>query len=283
MSPRIDILGSRLLGKPLTKLFPTRRRKVPILMYHSIGSVPEVSSNHPYYLINTSTERFRAQLQFLSDNGYKSILPETIFDPNTTLNGNEVVITFDDGYQDNFSRALPILEEFSFTAVIYIPVGFIAKSNNRFKLNGVECMNWNEVRQAHKRGIRIGSHTVDHARLVQLTENERSEQLTASKAILEDKLGEEITDFAFPYAFPETKTDFVKQLKDELVQAGYSNNVTTIIGRVTAEDDPFLLKRLPINDLDDTNLMRIKLEGSYDWMRSAQYLAKICKRTFARA
>ncbi|HWF19895.1 MAG TPA: hypothetical protein VG754_11535 [Verrucomicrobiae bacterium] len=88
--------------------------------------------------------------------------------------------------------------------------------------------------------------------------------------MIEDKLGVAISSFAYPYAFPSADRDFVETLTDLLKGSGYECNATTRIGRVHAEDDPYMLKRLPVNSADDSALFLAKIRGAYDWMNWPQ-------------
>ena len=88
------------------------------------------------------------------------------------------------------------------------------------------------------------------------------------------QLGEPVTAFCYPYAFPRGAKTFVAAFRDLLVDAGYACCATTVLGRVCAGDDPFSLKRLPANSLDDLALFQAKLDGNYDWLAGPQALFK---------
>jgi peptidoglycan/xylan/chitin deacetylase (PgdA/CDA1 family) len=114
--------------------------------------------------------------------------------------------------------------------------------------------------------MEFGSHTVNHPKLVELGWTEIERELRDSKVQLEQQLGEGITTFAYPYAFPQEEADFARELRRRLLEIGYCCCASTEIGRVRAGDDPFRLKRLPANSRDDRGLFRAKLEGGYDWL-----------------
>src|SRR5690606_13785413 len=99
-------------------------------------------------------------------------------------------------------------------------------------------------------------------------------EIRESKNVIEGRLGERVRSFAVPYAFPEHDPTFVSFLRDTLAEAGYTSNVTTILGTAVAGDDPFFLKRLPANSSDDEPLFRAKLAGAYNWLRLPQLLSK---------
>ena len=96
-----------------------------------------------------------------------------------------------------------------------------------------------------------------------------------SKEEIQEKLGELVEAFAYPYRFPETSRRFVSRIRDALQESGYRSGVTTVIGRLHRLDNPLFMRRLPINSHDDPRLFRAKLEGGYDWLRTVQYMAKL--------
>jgi peptidoglycan/xylan/chitin deacetylase (PgdA/CDA1 family) len=256
--------------------------RIPILMYHSVSNQPE-SGLHPYYRTATATEQFAAQMQQLHENGYRAASPaEAVrrLHSQEKFTGKKVVITFDDGYRNFLQHAFPVLQKYSFTAIVYLPTAYIADMPATFK--GKECLTWAEVRELHRQGIHFGSHTVTHPQLHELSRLRIQEEITDSKFTIEDQLGSRIDSFAYPYAFPQTDTGFKNMLRDQLGAAGYENGVCTTIGRASRTSDPLFLKRLPVNNCDDPALFQAKLDGAYDWVSTAQNLSKSVKGRLRR-
>lgn len=156
------------------------------------------------------------------------------------------------------------MEKYGFTATVFLPTGSIADKHLIF--NGRECLSWSEVRELNKKGISFGSHTVTHPELKYLKEDEIEYEVRKSKEIIEEKIREPIDSFSYPYAFPEAQNGFKEYLKEVLERYGYKTCVSTIIGTVTREHDPFILNRIPVNAYDDLMLFKAKLDGGYDWM-----------------
>ncbi len=271
---------------------------VPILMYHSLSDDPEPGVA-PYYRVNTSPPVFRQQMQFLADHGYGTLTldqlvtmlrsPATGHSALPAPHSRLVVITFDDGFRNFYTEAFPVLQEHGFTATMFLPTAFVSEAalghrrgegsrvKAPFRNAHLEFLTWNEVRELHQAGIQIGSHTVSHPRLVELGWAEIKTELSDSKSEIEQRLGERITGFCYPYAFPQGNRLFARQFSALLGETGYTCCTTTEVGRVQPGDDPHRLKRLPANSLDDLALFAAKLDGNYDWLAGPQALVKKLK------
>jgi peptidoglycan/xylan/chitin deacetylase (PgdA/CDA1 family) len=251
--------------------------RIPILMYHSLSADPE-QDVAPYYRTNTDPAVFRQQMSRLADRGCKTADLSQVAGwvrGGPPPERNTVVITFDDGFRNFLTQGFPVLQERGYTATMFLATAFVGNRRRSFK--GGECLSWSETRELRKAGVTIGSHTVNHPELVHLPVREIERELRESRAEIEQQLGEPATTFAYPYAFPQGNRAFAKTFRDLLVQAGYSCCVTTELGRVRAGDDPYRLRRLPVNSCDDADLFSAKLEGGYDWLALPQKAYKALK------
>jgi peptidoglycan/xylan/chitin deacetylase (PgdA/CDA1 family) len=247
-------------------------------MYHGVSDDPETDFA-PYYKVKTGPGVFREQMRQLAESGYRTMdLAEVarLLARGEALAAKSVVITFDDGFRDFQTAAFPILREPGFTATVFLPTAFIQEERRCFK--GEECLTWREVRELRQAGMEFGSHTVNHPKLVELAWREVAREVRDSKDQIEQALGEAVATFAYPYAFPQGDRAFAGALRGLLAEAGYTCCATTEIGRVKSGDDPFRLKRLPANSLDDPAFFRAKLEGGYDWLGWPQAMIKKLKR-----
>jgi len=244
-------------------------------MYHSISD-DEENSSHPYYHINTTQAVFSKHMRFLSDNDYTVVDLKDLkdcFETNNESTNKFAVITFDDGYRDFYTNALPILQRHHYSATVFLPTTYIGKSFQE-RL----CLTWDQVRELRKLGYHFGSHTATHQQLHNLSMLKVREELRRSKIQIDDALGEKTFTFSYPFRFPEHDCKFVNLLREEMMALGYKTGVTTIIGRAGIVTDQLFLKRLPANSSDDAVLLNAKLKGSYDVIHVAQYAAKLAKR-----
>ena len=163
-APSLDRLATLYLCHPAARLLGhDTAARVPILMYHSISD-NLFAKSHRYYQINTSPEVFAQQMRWLRRNRYRTMdLTEMLEAMQAGLDlSRTVVITYDDGYQDFYTDALPVMKQCGFTATIFLATDRIQDSSVR--VEGADYLTWREVRELHAEGIRFGSHTVTHSR-----------------------------------------------------------------------------------------------------------------------
>lgn len=273
--PRFDRLVTLYLSHPLVPYFGGRSgTHVPILMYHSISN-RLFGMSHPYYHINTLPEVFSRQMRWLRNAGYRTI------DLREAWEGIErgidlskaIVLTFDDGYRDFYTDALPVLKQCGFTATIFLATDRIRRTPAR--IEGADYLTWSDVRELQTQGIHFGSHTVTHPDMRSLAPEELEYELGRSKEVLEDHLGVPVESFSYPHGFPEEDRNYTRYLQDVLCNCGYDHAVSTIIGRANANSSRFFLPRLPVNSFDDQAFFLAKLDGAYDWLHWPQLLKKM--------
>ncbi|HBF34896.1 TPA: hypothetical protein DDW35_10085 [Candidatus Sumerlaeota bacterium] len=218
--------------------------KLPVLYYHHICEPPDGTRSPSVYM---ETHRFAAQLRLLRRLGYQSISLDEFCDCVETGRqpvGRRVLITFDDGHEDNYINALPLLKEYGFTATIFVAAGLIGK---RFRFNhtvdpqGDPLMTEKQIRDWLQQGMEIQSHGLNHGNLAQMPEDEVRRELTESRTILENVTGKPIRYFCYPFGSfrPSTLT---------LVEAaGYRAAFSTIRGKTHSWDERFCFCRIPVH------------------------------------
>lgn len=138
-------------------------RNIPILMYHRIGEHADRWSVSP--------RDFATHMRFLREEGYVGILPSDLAANRAwgkPLPERPVIITLDDGYRDAVTRAEPILKRYGFRAMVYLITGYVgADASKRKQYAGADCLTWDEVRAARRRGVlEFGGHSHTHTPLV---------------------------------------------------------------------------------------------------------------------
>jgi peptidoglycan/xylan/chitin deacetylase (PgdA/CDA1 family) len=183
---------------------------------------------------------FDRQMSVLRRLGYRSV-------PLTSLSGRfeprSVVITFDDGYENFWSSALPSLKRHGYTSTVFVVANLIGKTNewDAAKGDATEAlMTLDQIRRAAKEGTDFGSHTLDHADLSVLPKEEAWRQIADSKAVLQQTLGIEVPTFCYPYG---RKTPEVQAM---VGRAGYRLACSTEKGLNTAATNPLALRRINI-------------------------------------
>ena len=274
---RLDRFASLHVFNPFGKARTSSNAFLPVLMYHSIGGDRD-DHRSSYYQTTTSPQQFAEQVRFLYENGYSSVTLDAAVDrlrKRSADSTKAVAITFDDGFEDFYIEAFPILEQYGFSATMFLPTSYIGKSAQRFQ--GKYCLTWDQVRELNAAGVVFGSHTATHPQLHLSEPTEQRRELQDSKEAIEQALGSPVHSFSYPYAFPEQDHRFAQRLRETLAECGYTNGVSTIVGRAASTDHDFFLKRLPVNDADDLALFQVKLEGGYDWFHSVQYASKVIR------
>ena len=211
-----------LVGGPLDQeapvLVPAKAPKitvkVPILMYHHVSAKP--TKNALDYSLTVKTPDFEKQMDYLAQNSYHPITLTDIFNNlyyGMALPPHPIVITFDDGYEDNFTDAFPILQQHHFVAEINIISGLI----------GGWYLTWDQIRQMNAAGIEIGSHTVHHISLASAFPQTAMHELADSKTTLESELGHPIQFFCYPSGEPFHNGTIQRQqfITGLLAQDGY--------------------------------------------------------------
>ena len=279
---RADCLATLYFFHPLQRLLRRTSDGIPILMYHSISENLE-GYRSAYFHTCTRPRVFREHLRWLAHNDYKTLgLGEAVRHLAEGARTAEklVVLTFDDGFEDFYTEAFPILGTFGYTATVFLPTAYIGDTPREF--NGTTCLTWSQVRELQRAGVEFGSHTVTHPQLRTLPAADIHRELRSSKQEIEDHLGGPVASFSYPYAFPEADRAFRQTLRGMLVEAGYENGVSTIVGTADPLSDRLFLERLPVNSSDDAVFFTAKLQGAYDWLHSMQYATKLLRGASAR-
>ncbi len=208
--------------------------KIPIFIYHSV---------RPYYAgeskiqnqYDITPELFEQQLKYLHDNGYTTItLDELAMDmkhgalPPAT---KPVVLTFDDGWHNQYAYAFPLLKKYGATATFFIYTNSIGKRH---------FLTWGELKDMDAAGMTIGDHTLSHPYFKTLPLDKVTVEVTESKKIIERELGKPVTHFASPFGYSNPAIIAI------LKAAGYTTARTTYKG--VYQDNPLRLYGILVSD-----------------------------------
>jgi peptidoglycan/xylan/chitin deacetylase (PgdA/CDA1 family) len=194
---------------------------MPVLMYHKIGDPPPGSRLKKLWV---SAADFRRQLQYLKEHGYAAVDFRDWRDAEKgvkPLPEKPVMITFDDGYMNNYEVAFPLLREFGMKGCVFLVYESVDKHNDWHDPKTepwLKMLTWAQIREMQDSGlVEFGSHTMRHRNLAELPLEEVRWELSESKARLEEKLGRETIGFAYPYGSGAYKTD----VRQAALDAGY--------------------------------------------------------------
>lgn len=213
--------------------------KIPILLYHYI----EDNTDERDFLRTSMATRpyfFDIQMKYLSLGGYTAISPSDLkgaFDGDTNLPEKPVIITFDDGFRDYYYNAFPILKKYNLHAIVYMIANHIGRSGN---------LTTEMLREMIDSGvIELGSHTLNHVWLTQVSQEVARREIFESKRVLSDIFNYPVKHFAYPGGFEAA------WVVDLVREADYETAMTTKVGINQTPDKIFTLKRVRVGNLNE--------------------------------
>jgi peptidoglycan/xylan/chitin deacetylase (PgdA/CDA1 family) len=260
---------------------------IPVLMYHHVNTEGS--------FINVSPRRFESHIKYLQESGYTSLNASDllgIFHGTRNPPDKPVVITFDDGWLDNWLFAFPILKKCGMKAIIFVVTSLIHEKGKRMRsdegtVKGLpthkECqkmvdsgsaqdvmLSWEEIREMENTGlIDIQSHTHTHQRWDKVYPDHKermktiNEELKISKEIIEEKLKKKCDALCWPWG----------KYNDEYVEAakssGYKLLFTTEKGANTPATGTWKIKRIVIGNIGNITLRKKLAVFSRDWLSKA--------------
>lgn len=254
-----------------------RTHGVPILTYHSIDGTGGPTSVSP--------EVFAHQMQQVHASGYKSL---TLGQLGAHVPGGtrpHVALTFDDGYENQFTEAFPILQKYGLTATIFIITGRMGALNDwetDRRIPRLKHLDERQIREMSEYGIEFGSHSCTHPDLTALTPERARNEIETSKRVLEDLLGTRVTSFCYPFGAVN------ERVRTQVAEAGFSHACTLEYGMSRPARDPLLLRRFGMNRISirDAETARLYLlnclHGSasfYIGVRESLRLSQALRRT----
>lgn len=193
--------------------------------------------------------RFAAQIDLLADMGLQFV---SLADA-AARTRRAVALTFDDGHLETYTEAYPLLARRDLTATVYVVTGLV--STSAWFEPGGRSMNWSMIRELHAAGWTIGSHTVRHSRLTEVGDELLRQELSASRAALEDALGSPCRHFCAPYGAMD------QRVLDAARDAGYTSAALSLPARSKFRDASMVLLRSGIYPATSWWRFRLKARG----------------------
>ena len=233
-----------------------------ILLYHSI---------HPFYPISIHPDNFDRQMKYLVDNRFRVISIDSLQEVlDSEEKGDFIILSFDDGYDDNFEYAFPILKKFNLPAIIFLATRFIDqdKFDNYYQNSrlyaGLKLLTWKKIELMSSYGISFGSHTHSHIDLGKASLEDIEKEIITSKEIIEKTTGKSTHFFAYPFGgFNNIGSKTVKIL----TKLGFKFACSSIWGRFYKNFHPYMLPRCFIDNNDTLYNFRAKINGNMDYLR----------------
>ncbi len=221
-------------------------RSLRVLMYHKINDLPGNPLTMPVTL-------FDEQMDHLRELGYVVVGLEAVLDHYVhakPLPPQAVLITFDDGYHDNLDNAARVLRKYGYPAVLFVPIGYLDDRHplpheEHLAAQGIlnPTIDWEELVELDRAGIRIESHGISHRPLADLEVDEAAREIALSKLRLEERLGRPVRAFSYV----KGSEAHYKLVHLSLVrQAGYDVAFTAVSGANSPATDPLQLRRYNI-------------------------------------
>jgi peptidoglycan/xylan/chitin deacetylase (PgdA/CDA1 family) len=212
---------------------------LPILAYHRICETP--AEGDPLGLC-TAPARLERVLEYLQSHGYRTVTFDEAAEAiigGVRLKEKLVCLTFDDGYEDFYTNAFPLLRACGAKATVFLVAGSTGATNRWDEASGfpsTRLMTAEQVRELASQGVAFGSHTLTHPHLTRLDETAQRREILDSKRELEDLLAEKVNSFCYPHL------DYNERVRALVEEAGY----VSACGGEQAENSTYLLHRINV-------------------------------------
>lgn len=217
--------------------------RVPVLLYHSVA--PEAAPKFRPWTLHP--RRFAAHMEHLAARGYQSLnvsqLEESLRPGGAPLPERPVVITFDDGFADFHSTALPELERHHLASTLYVATGYLGGTAGwlaREREQHRPMLHPDQLLDVAERGVEIGAHSHTHPKLDELSAADSRAEIRRSKEVLEQALQRPVTSFAYPHGCHS------RRVREQVIEAGYTSSTAVRHAMSSTADDVFALARIMV-------------------------------------
>lgn len=233
---------------------------IPILTYHQIDAAP--SKGAAFRSLYVQPDAFARQMRFLKLLGYRGLSMSALMPYlKGEIKGKVVGITFDDGYLNNLTNALPVLIRLGFSSTCYAVSQQLGKTNEWDSDVGVAqapLMNASHLRQWVTGGQEVGGHTRHHVRLTQVDESICAKEISICKSDLESMTDSPVQHFCYPYG------DYTESHIVISRESGFESATTTQRSRCQTGEDLMQLPRVPVVRSTSLLALWLKLTTGYE-------------------
>ena len=198
------------------------RVPVPILMYHSIST----SATPAFRRFTLHPVLFAAHMDYLAQQGYRTLTMSELTDLRRSAGGDaevspmSLVLTFDDGFTDFYTEALPVLRRHGFAATLYVITGYVGATSRWLEPEGEAdrpILTWRQLREIAESGVECAAHSDTHPQLDDVPRQRARHELSRPKRVLEDRLQREVRSFAYPFGY------YSRPVREMVEETGYSS------------------------------------------------------------
>lgn len=244
----------------------TKKYEIPVIMYHRVIRDKSEGGVHGIYVTES---QFEKHLKYLKQKGFETItfkdLLNNKYKDRFNREKKQIILTFDDGYTDNYNYAFPLLKKYGFKCVIYLlshlnynKWDVEVKENPEHKF---DLMDMSMIKEMEEYGIEFGGHTKTHPKLATLPIEIAQEEILTSKKVLEEKLGHALISFAYPYG------NLNEDVKKIVKNSGYNFAVATDSGNISFSEDLFQIRRIGIFSTNNFFTFKRKVSGKYNFIK----------------
>lgn len=218
---------------------------IPVIAYHSIDDSGSI--------ISLSPAIFKKQMEYLKTTGYTCVSVKEIFAwlrSRVVLPEKTVVLTFDDGFKNNYKNVFPILRKLGFNATIFLVTDYVGDLMRWKKGRGIPdipILSWGEIKEMSSEGIDFQSHTATHPFLTTLSDEEVVSELNRSRKAIETRLDKPVEFLCYPYGYFDDRISSITR------KLGFNGAFSYNYGIVQKSDDLFSLKRIGIEHISGQN------------------------------
>lgn len=254
---------------PLGMLHGCFRQKSPfiILMYHRVN-------DHVHKELSVTQADFRRQMDYLNRKGRRVVSLEQALKSGRRQKTPEIVLTFDDGYEDFYTHAFPVLADYGYTSLVYLVPGYIG-TDKVFPwdedIGESRLMSWEQVDTLKKSGlVEFGSHSMSHPDFDRISSAKAQTELRLSRETLEKRLSLPVRHFAYPKGI----VAHLNAVKDQ-----YETAVSIFEGwrgvPSPTPKDLVRIQRVPVQRSDGLLLFAARLRG---WLFAEGWLKRLLGR-----